>query len=214
MSSVSLVFRASLTISQKALSHSNRNLSTSRVVIEAGLQVPAITSYENKLPCSYIDGRLPVNAAEQRIDIYVRKPFAADVNLYKAHCSRYKLCYRHCLGATCTVAKCQYYHGMLEPGAYRVLQYEVLCNPCQIGACCRLSHCLYGHVCQNDECAKAGKKVKRCLFPVSMHGMDLEVSHWVLPLGTQVKDEIVLAAPAKMEDLRPFDAIENLIDFD
>ena len=214
MSSVSLVFRFPLTIFQKALSHSNRNPPTSRIVIEAGLQVPAVTSYENKLPCKYIDGRLPVNAAEQRIDIYVRKPSAADVNLYKALYSRYKLCYRHCLGATCTVAKCHYYHGMLEPVAYRVLQYEVLCNPCQSGARCRLSNCLYGHVCQNDECAKAGKRVKRCLMPESMHDMDLEVSHWVLPFDTRVTYEIVQVAPARMEDLRPSVAIGNLIDLD
>jgi hypothetical protein len=155
-----------------------------------------------------------VNAAGQRIDLYVRKPSAADIDMFEARYKRHKMCNKHYLGAGCTLGSCRYYHGVLEPGAYQVLRYKVLGVPCEERAHCRTLDCPYGHVCPQDKCAKFDKGFKRCLLPESMHGMDLKVATWVVPSGVRVIGEAVLTTPASMEDLQPYDDIEDLIDFD
>ena len=201
-------------MSQKARSTSNTSTSTSLIDVSGDVETVGATLYEGKLPSCYIDGRLPVNAAEQRIDIYVPKPPAAEIDIYKAHYKRDKLCNQHHLGNSCTIAKCRYYHGVLEPEAYRALQYQVIRHPCKKGGLCRSSNCFHGHVCQSEKCAVAGNKVRGCIMPASMHGMDLKVADWVVPSNDKVKNKARLAAPTKMEDLRPFDDIGDLIDFD
>ncbi|KAI4614353.1 uncharacterized protein J4E87_009574 [Alternaria ethzedia] len=198
----------------KARSTSNTSTSTSLIDVSGDLETVGATLYEGKLPSCYIDGHLPVNAAEQRIDIYVPKPPAAEIDIYKAHYKRDKLCNQHHLGNSCTIAKCRYYHGVLEPEAYRALQYQVIRHPCKKGGLCRSSNCFHGHVCQSEKCAVAGNKVRGCIMPASMHGMDLKVAGWVAPSNDKVKNKARLAAPTKMEDLRPFDDIGDLIDFD
>jgi len=201
-------------MSQKARSTSHTSTSTSLIDVSGDLETVGATLYEGKLPLCYIDGRLPVNAAEQRIDIYVPKPPAAEFDMYDAHYKRDKLCNQHHLGNSCTIAKCRYYHGVLEPEAHRALQYKVIRIPCEKGGHCRSSNCFHGHVCQNKECAIAGKSVRGCRMPASMHGMDAKVADWVAPSNVKVKNKAKLATPTKMEDLRPFDDIGDLIDFD
>ncbi|KAI4684402.1 uncharacterized protein J4E84_006392 [Alternaria hordeiaustralica] len=138
--------------------------------------------FSSKLPACYIGGRIPINSAKQRIDIYVREPTARELEVYEAR-SRVQehLCVDHFLRNKCENVNCEFYHGTLEPEAHYVLQHITLGTPCSKGSVCRVANCAYGHICQRGECGHAGNRVEGCRLPGSMHGLDTKVSEWVSP---------------------------------
>ncbi|KAF1945354.1 hypothetical protein EJ02DRAFT_431710 [Clathrospora elynae] len=123
--------------------------------------------FSSLLPACYIGGRVPLNSAKQRIDIYVSPPSAKEVAIYDARTKvKRQLCVNYFLRNQCQREDCGYYHGTLDPESYHVLQHRVLTTSCVKGALCRASNCPYAHICQRDQCGgRARKKIEECHLP-------------------------------------------------
>jgi hypothetical protein len=160
----------------------------------------SFTPYSAQLSSCYIGGRIPVNSNDHRVDIYVRAPSTKELEVYEAEYKGHKLCTHHYLGDGCKTENCQYYHGVLEPEAYRVLQHKLTGFPCQKGGRCRVFDCPYGHICQREECSREGKKAEGCRLPVSRHGVDLEVKSWVKRDGGSVEGTTAQPATVSVAD--------------
>ena len=138
--------------------------------------------FSSKLPACYIGGRIPINGAKQRIDIYIRAPTAKEIAIYEARAEvQRNLCVDYFLRNECEKANCESYHGTLNPETYQVLQHRTLGMACRKGSLCRIANCPYGHICQRGECGRAGKWLDDCRLPGSMHGLDTKVTEWVAP---------------------------------
>ncbi|CAE7179110.1 hypothetical protein PTNB73_03478 [Pyrenophora teres f. teres] len=138
--------------------------------------------FSSKLPACYIGGRIPINGAKQRIDIYVRAPTVKEIETYEARSSvQRNLCISYFLLNECRNFNCECYHGILNPETYHVLLHNALGTACSKGSLCRIGSCPYGHICQRSECSRAAKKLEGCRLPGSMHGLDAKVIEWVVP---------------------------------
>jgi hypothetical protein len=62
--------------------------------------------------------------------------------------------------------------------------------PCSKGGRCRVLDCPYGHICQRDECGRAGRREHACRMPVLTHGVDLKVADWVKSGGGLCDDGV------------------------
>jgi hypothetical protein len=138
--------------------------------------------FSSKLLACYIGGRIPINSAKQRIDIYVRAPAPKELEMYNTRSEVQRhLCTDHFLRNKCGDVNCEFYHGTLGSKAHYVLQHTTLSTACSRGSFCRVPNCAYGHICQRGECARAGKRLEGYRLPGSMHGLDIKVAEWVSP---------------------------------
>jgi hypothetical protein len=131
------------------------------------------------LPMRARHGRVPINLAKQRLDLQMQLPTPAELQAYKDHTKIQELCIDFHLRGYYTTKECELSHGTLLSGVYCVLQYKALGTPCSKGSGCRSSNCVYAHICQKDECARAGGKAVLCGLTEAMHKVDPYVAEWV-----------------------------------
>ncbi|KAI4638444.1 hypothetical protein J4E93_009997 [Alternaria ventricosa] len=169
--------------------HADTNAKTTDVnCTEKALWSPL---FSFQLPACYIGGRIPINSAKQRIDIYVRAPTTKEFKSYDARSKvQYHLCIDYFLRNKCGDVNCEFYHGTLEPEVHYVLQHTTMGTACSKGSVCRIANCAYGHICQRGECGRAGKRVEGCRLPGSMHGLDTKVAEWVSPDEDNVRPRV------------------------
>jgi hypothetical protein len=133
---------------------------------------------------------IPINAAGQRLDIYLSPPSHTQWYRYITRFKEKKLCNAFHLKGLCSNVACEYDHSAIDRSLQEVLRYASKNRPCnqnKNGACRRLD-CDRGHVCQKPACSDARKTARGCLIPKSLHNIDHNLHKWVLPTDSQ-KDE-------------------------
>ncbi|KAF1956889.1 hypothetical protein CC80DRAFT_592916 [Byssothecium circinans] len=137
-----------------------------------------------QLPIMGNPGRIPVNANNERLDLYMRPPTKAQWYKYESRYKSKKLCNDFYLRHACAKNPCDFDHSPLEPDVYDCLKYVVKERPCKKKDECRVLGCLWSHVCQRVSCDGKG-----CKLPHSMHKMDQKVAEWVKPDAEQDEEE-------------------------
>jgi hypothetical protein len=128
-------------------------------------------------------GYVPVNAAGQRVDSYLRLPTNDGHNKYKSRTKGKKLCTSLHLTGSCYQKKCRFDHSAITPTILHVLRHKLRECPCTHEGECRQADCFYGHVCFAKGCA--GHWQSGCRFKLEAHGVDLLVVKWVRPGGAK-----------------------------
>lgn len=81
-------------------------------------------------------------------------------------------------------------HGSpLSPDVWNVLEYKALGTPCSKGHECRSLDCINAHVCQKEECARAGGRAALCGLTDAMHCVDPHVAEWVVGYDDAVQSD-------------------------
>ncbi|KAF2130287.1 hypothetical protein P153DRAFT_313993 [Dothidotthia symphoricarpi CBS 119687] len=135
--------------------------------------------FATHLPRQGITGKIPINAAAERLDLYMKAPTSAQWAAYEERMYTKKPCNAYHLHDACDRNPCPDDHAPVSPDVYYCLQYVLRGFPCEKGGRCRLLLCYSGHVCQSDECVPM--KHDECTMPASMHDMDLTLVDWVQP---------------------------------
>ncbi|KAF2874591.1 hypothetical protein BDV95DRAFT_487915 [Massariosphaeria phaeospora] len=121
------------------------------------------------LPSNIAPGFIPINKDSQRIDVLFTPPTQAEWQFYNARFQRQKPCNSYYLQKACTRFNCPYDHSPLEPEALRTLEYLLKCSPCPRRGSCRAAECIYGHLCQKDDCFG---EAKGCRMRPELHNVD------------------------------------------
>jgi hypothetical protein len=134
-----------------------------------------------QLPISSTSGMIPVNAQNERLDVYMNPPTTSQWNSFNQRMSAKKLCTQFYLRPShaCTRGACTFDHTPINSDTLYCLQYVLRSCPCVNQGKCRLPGCYNGHVCQNISCAEG--KVAKCGMAHTMHSMDCNVAKWVCP---------------------------------
>ncbi|KAL1801359.1 hypothetical protein ACET3X_001701 [Alternaria dauci] len=171
----------------------------------------SIPTLSSLLPTRARHGRVPINLAKQRLDLQTQVPTPAELQAYKDRTKLQGLCIDFHLRGQCFMKDCKFSHGTMLPGVYCVLQYKALGTPCFQGSGCRNLNCAYAHICQKEECARAGRNPALCELPEAMHKVDPFVADWVAADGgaaqssVPVQSDVLPVAAAHMEDLISFE---------
>lgn len=111
-----------------------------------------------------------VNADGHRIDLPLPPKSAAASESFnrKTHGGGKRFCNMHHLYGLCT-GNCGYLHGQLTAGEKLVMRQRLRLVKCYDGGNCRNPLCFYAHHCACHGQEKG--QLKKCNFPVSMHGV-------------------------------------------
>ncbi|KAH7383245.1 hypothetical protein BKA66DRAFT_584843 [Pyrenochaeta sp. MPI-SDFR-AT-0127] len=131
------------------------------------------------LPIKSVRGRIPVNAAGERLDIYLRTPTAAHWDHYNALIQDKKPCNAFHIEKSCSNDPCGFDHSPITAGQRFCLDYFLKTYPCKNEGACRRLDCYHGHICQRNGCL--GQKPGPCKFNYNTHHTDLRVAKWVRP---------------------------------
>ncbi|KAF2642823.1 hypothetical protein P280DRAFT_468135 [Massarina eburnea CBS 473.64] len=130
----------------------------------------------SQLPTAVVQGFIPINKNNQRIDTYVREPTQEEWVAYNARFHSNKPCNNHHLQGMCTRFGCPYDHNTLEPGVRHCLEYVVKCSACPRKSACRSVECIQGHLCQKNDCVG---QAKGCKMKTDMHNVDPRLASMV-----------------------------------
>lgn len=107
-------------------------------------------------------------------------PTPAELQAYKERTKVLELCIDFHLHGNCIASDCMLSHGNpLSPEVYKVLEYKALGTSCSKGSECRSLDCINAHVCQKEECARAGGRAALCGLTDAMHHVNPYVAEWV-----------------------------------
>ncbi|KAH7562194.1 hypothetical protein BM1_01714 [Bipolaris maydis] len=122
------------------------------------------------LPEESVPGFIPVNKNLQRLDPYYPQPSAQDWKAYNTRFHKAKPCNTFHLEGNCTTYDCKFDHSELDAQVRRVLEYVVKRTPCPRKSGCRRKHCIFGHLCQKEDC-KGPRPTgqKKCWFKPDQH---------------------------------------------
>jgi hypothetical protein len=121
------------------------------------------------LPTHSVPGFIPLNKDNHRLDIFIPVPTPEAWIIYNARFHRQKPCNDHYLQGMCTKFPCPFDHTTLEPQARYCLEYVVKCSPCPRRGACRSATCVYGHLCQKNDCMG---QMKGCRMKMEQHRVD------------------------------------------
>jgi hypothetical protein len=142
------------------------------------------------LPTQARYGLVPINLARQRLDFRMQTPTPADLQAYKERTKVLELCIDFHLHGNCIASDCMLSHGSpLSPEVWNVLEYKALGTPCSKGHECRSLDCINAHVCQKEECARAGGRAALCGLTDAMHYVDPHVAEWVVGYDDAVQSD-------------------------
>ncbi|EUC43835.1 hypothetical protein COCMIDRAFT_99779 [Bipolaris oryzae ATCC 44560] len=122
------------------------------------------------LPKEFVPGFVPVNKNLQRLDPHYPQPSAQDWKVYNTHFHKAKPCNAFHLEGSCTSYDCKFDHSELDAQVRRVLEYVVKRTPCPRKSGCRREHCIFGHLCQKEDCKGPRPTGQRkCWFKPDQH---------------------------------------------
>lgn len=143
------------------------------------------------LPEESVPGFIPVNKNLQRLDPYYPQPSAHDWKAYNTRFHKAKPCNAFHLEGSCTSYDCKFDHSELDAQVRRVLEYLVKRTPCPRKSECRRKLCIFGHLCQKEDC-KGPKSTgqKKCWFKPDQHYSleDCRPMSWV-PIEEEEQEE-------------------------
>lgn len=154
-----------------------------------------------QLPTRAVSGSVPVNAHNERLDLYMIPPTESQWVAFKKRRTVKKLCTPFYLRSpnVCTRKNCDFDHTPIDSDTLYCLQYTLKGHPCSSRSACRRPHCYHGHVCQKSSCAKG--KMNTCIMAHTMHGMDCKVARWVRPDESAIADSTASLSPDDKEVL-------------
>jgi hypothetical protein len=121
--------------------------------------------------------QVPVNAENHRLDSYILPPSSEDRQAFAARIAKRKLCYQIHLSGDCPEKNCVYDHWSISDGMRACLKETARMTPCSRRGRCRLATCFFGHICQNANCRKSGKR-PWCKLPMIAHNTSIELDRW------------------------------------
>ncbi|KAF2734279.1 hypothetical protein EJ04DRAFT_577050 [Polyplosphaeria fusca] len=134
------------------------------------------TNISALLPTSPMPGFIPLNKDGHRLDTVIRAPTQDEWATYNTRFRQQKPCNSYHLQLICTTFNCPFDHSPLEPEARHALQYVLKCAPCPQKGACRSADCIYGHICQKDECLG---QMKGCRMKMDLHDVDPKLASMV-----------------------------------
>ncbi|KAF2001884.1 hypothetical protein P154DRAFT_574561 [Amniculicola lignicola CBS 123094] len=142
------------------------------------------------LPSNAKPGKIPLNAQNQRLDLYIEPPsekWDAYSQRFKSKVKGDRPCNNFHLSLSgCNRALCEFSHEPLDEDSLYCLRYVHKWFKCTEGGKCRRLDCYNGHVCWREECRT--RLDWRCRLGKEMHGMDLTVVRWVDGDGPRVRN--------------------------
>lgn len=130
-------------------------------------------------PQDAVEGHIPINKDNQRLDIQLRVPSKEAFYQYRVEFpigSTWPCRHYHLAGKCLAPATCRYGHIGLSSQNLFVMSHQVKRSPCKRGSSCRELRCPYGHVCQNDRCLN--NEMWNCSLQ-GFHDVDPTAVGWV-----------------------------------
>ena len=124
-------------------------------------------------------GQIPLNENAYRLDALLPVSSPEEKAAFNSRTASKKLCNNYHINGQCQNGDaCSYDHRPAPPGVLNCLNHVILNNPCPRRGACRNLNCLYGHICQKQDCKYRGGNVY-CKFPPQVHYQPMSLDIFV-----------------------------------